>query len=134
MIEHLLKPLVFTHTQSFFLKKNYFILEHSWFNKVFVSGVEHGDTVLYTHVSILFQILFPFRLLQNTEQSFLCCACCLSILNIAVWTCQSKTPTLIVFIQDCYLRSWACLWMFSTHPLLEILKDIRSWLFFAPEV
>ena len=28
--------------------------------------------VIHIHVSILFQILFPFRFLQNTEQSSLC--------------------------------------------------------------
>ena len=40
---------------------------------------------------ILLQILFPFRLLQNIEQSSLCSTagpCWLSILNIAVCTCQ----------------------------------------------
>ena len=50
---------------------------------------------IYIHVSILFQILFPFRLFQNIEQSFLCYTvgrCWLSILNIAVCTCLSQTP------------------------------------------
>ena len=45
------------------------------------------------HVSILFQILFQFRFLQNSEQSSLCSTvgpCWLSILNIAVCTCQSQ--------------------------------------------
>ena len=54
-------------------------------------------TVIHIHVSILFQILFPFRLLQNTEQSALCYTvgpCWLSILNIVVCTCQSQTPKL----------------------------------------
>ena len=49
------------------------------------------------HVSILFQILFLFSLLQNIEFSSLCYTvgpCGLSILNIAVWTCQSQTPNL----------------------------------------
>ena len=48
-----------------------------------VSGVQHSDSVIHTHVSILFQVLFPFRLLQNIEQSSLCYAvgpCWLSIL------------------------------------------------------
>ena len=38
---------------------------------------------------------FPIRLLQNIEQSPLCYIvghCWLSILNIAVCTCQSQTP------------------------------------------
>ena len=38
-------------------------------NVVLVSGVQQSDSVIYTHVSIL----FPIRLLQNIEQSSLCC-------------------------------------------------------------
>ena len=38
-------------------------------NAELVSGVQQGDSVTYIHVCILFQTLFPFRLLQNTEQS-----------------------------------------------------------------
>ena len=37
---------------------------------VLVSGVQQSDSVIHIHVSILFQILFPFRLLQSIEQSF----------------------------------------------------------------
>ena len=39
-------------------------------NDIIVSDVQQNDSVIHTHVSILFQILFPFRLLQNTEQSY----------------------------------------------------------------
>ena len=51
-----------------------------------VSGVQQSDSVIHIYVSI-FQILFPFRLLQNIEQSTLCYTvgpCWLSILNIVV--------------------------------------------------
>ena len=41
-------------------------------NVVVVSGVQRSDSVIHIHVSIPFQILFPFRLLHNTEQSSLC--------------------------------------------------------------
>ena len=54
-------------------------------NVVIVSGVQQSDSVLHIHVSILFQILFPFRLLHNIEQSSLCYTvgpCWLSILFI----------------------------------------------------
>ena len=47
--------------------------------------------------SMLFQTLFLFMLLQNTESSSLCYTagpCWLSVLKIAVCTCQSQTPTL----------------------------------------
>ena len=66
-------------------------------NVVLVSGVHPSDSVVYIHVSILFQILFPFRSLQSIGQSSLCYTvgpCWLSILNIAVCTCQSQTPSL----------------------------------------
>ena len=46
------------------------------------------------YIYILFQILFPFKLLQSIEQSSLCYTvgpCWLSILNTAVCTCQSQT-------------------------------------------
>ena len=64
-------------------------------NVVTVSGVQQSDSVIHINVSILFQILFPFRLLHNTKQSSLCYTvgpCWLSILNTAVCTCQSHTP------------------------------------------
>ena len=39
---------------------------------MFISGVVQSDSVTCIQVSILFQILFPFRLLQNIGQSSLC--------------------------------------------------------------
>ena len=63
---------------------------------VLVSGVQQSDSVIRIHVSVLFQILFPIRLSQSTEQSSLCYTvgpCWLSILNIAVCACQSQTPS-----------------------------------------
>ena len=59
---------------------------------VLVLGAQQSGSVLHIHVSILFQILFPFRLLHNIEQRSLCYTvgpCWLSVLNIAVCTCQS---------------------------------------------
>ena len=40
-------------------------------NVVLVSGVEQSNLVIHIHMSILFQILFLFMLLQNIEQSSL---------------------------------------------------------------
>ena len=34
---------------------------------VIVSGVWQRDSVVHIHVSVLFQILFPFRFLQDIE-------------------------------------------------------------------
>ena len=58
-----------------------------------VSGVQQSDSIIHIHVSSLFQIIFPFRLLQSTEQGSPCYSvgpCWLSTLNIAVCTCQSQ--------------------------------------------
>ena len=63
-----------------------------------VSGVQQSDSVIQIHVSILFQILFPFRLLQSIEQSSLCYTVgpyWLSILTITVSACWFHTPYLI---------------------------------------
>ena len=32
------------------------------YNVVLISGVQQSDSVIHIHVSILFQILFPYRL------------------------------------------------------------------------
>ena len=37
-------------------------------NAMLVSGVQQSDSVTHTHMSILFQIFFPFWLLSNTKQ------------------------------------------------------------------
>ena len=44
-----------------------------------VSGVQQSDSVIPIHVSVLFQMLFPFRLLQNIEQMEDCLlGCCIA--------------------------------------------------------
>ena len=42
------------------------------YNAVLVSDVQHTDPVIHMHLFILFQALFPYRLLQKTEQRSLC--------------------------------------------------------------
>ena len=37
------------------------------YSVVLVSGVQQSDSVMHIHISILFQILFPYRLLQSIE-------------------------------------------------------------------
>ena len=39
------------------------------YSVVFLSGILQSDSVICTHVCLLFHIIFPFRLLQNIEQS-----------------------------------------------------------------
>ena len=63
-------------------------------NVMIVSGIQQSDSVIHIHTFILFQILFPFRLLWSTEQDSLCYKIgprWLSILNIATCTCQFQT-------------------------------------------
>ena len=64
-------------------------------NVVLISSVQQSDSVIHVCVSILFQVLFPFYLVHDIEQSYLCYtvgSCWLSILNIEVCVCQSQTP------------------------------------------
>ena len=37
------------------------------YNVVLVSAVQQSDSVIHIHIFILFQILFPYRLLRNIE-------------------------------------------------------------------
>ena len=54
---------------------------------MWISSVQQSDSVIHIHITILFQILFSFRLLHNTKQSSLYYTvglCWLFILSIAV--------------------------------------------------
>ena len=62
-------------------------------NIVMISDVQESNSV--TLVSVLFQIIFPFRLLYNIKQSSLCYTIgpfWLFILNAVVCECQSQAP------------------------------------------
>ena len=53
------------YTKSLYLsklkfKKKFYIGAYLIYNVVLVSGMCHSDSVIYTHISILFQILFPY--------------------------------------------------------------------------
>ena len=64
-------------------------------NVVLISGTQQSDSVIHTCVSILFQSLFPFRLLQNIEQRSLRYTggpCWLSTLNIVLVHVNPKLP------------------------------------------
>ena len=50
-----------------------FIKEWSIYNIVLVSSVQYNDSYTYLHIFIyIFQILFPYKLLQNIEYHSLC--------------------------------------------------------------
>ena len=74
----------------------YYIEVQLMYNVVLVSGVQHSDSVLYIYICIyvyiyiLFQTLFPYKLLQNIEYSSLRYTvgpCCVSVLYIVVCIC-----------------------------------------------
>ena len=87
------------HSFFFFFKSSfYFILEYTWF--IMCSLQVYSKVIqlcIYMHLfffyaSILFQMLFPFRLSQNTVHSSLCYTggpCWLSILYIVVSICET---------------------------------------------
>ena len=106
-------------TKSFLIKHIfYFILFFNFLfsigvelieNIVTVSGVQQSDSVMHIRVSIL----FSFRLLPNSEQSSLCYTvgpCWLSVLRIAVCTCQPQSRNLFL-------------------PLVTVLFSKSMWLF-----
>ena len=66
-------------------------------NVVLVTGVQKSTSIIYIHISTLFQILFLHRPLQSIEQSSLCYTVGphqLSILYIIVCICQSQSLNL----------------------------------------
>ena len=57
----------------------------------------YSKVISYTYPCLIFQIPFPFRLLQSIKQSSLSCtvgSCWLSVSNVAACTCRSQTPNL----------------------------------------
>ena len=74
-----------------------FLLEYSCFTMLCqFLAVQQSESVIHMHISTLFQISFPFRSPQSTEQSSLCCTVGshqLSILYVVVCICQSQSPS-----------------------------------------
>ena len=90
-------------------------------NIVLVSGVQQSDSVIRIHISILFQILFPFRLLKNIEQSSLCYTvgpCWLSIY-------------LSIYLFLAALGLCCCMWAFSSCSEQGLLFVVVHWLLLA---
>ena len=57
---------------------------------VLVSAVQESDSVIYIHKCILFQVIFHYQLLRDTEYSSICYAVglyCLSILYMVGCIC-----------------------------------------------
>ena len=43
------------------------------YNDMLISGVRQSESVIHTHISLLFQIVFPYKLVQKIEYTSLCC-------------------------------------------------------------
>ena len=75
-----------------------------------VSGIQQSDSIIHIHVPIFFQILFPFRLLDNIEQSSLRYTvgpCWVSFLNKVVGFFLNKVmknKNEVIFL---FLFSWS---------------------------
>ena len=85
VVYYFLMTPVLAHMRLWDLKKLIYFCWNIDFNVVLVAGIQWSDSVIHIHISILFQILFPYRLLQNTEYSSLCYIvgfCWLSILCV----------------------------------------------------
>ena len=59
--------------------------------------MQQSDSVICIHVSVLFKIIFPFRLLQNIEQSSLCytvgpCWLCVCSSCLTLWDLMDYSP------------------------------------------
>ena len=97
-----------------------------------ISAVQQSDSAIFTHTSILFQILFPYRLSQNTGQGSLyhtAVSHCPVTPYTAVCTCQSKThihpythcpptsPATPSFPSKCDYLSWSIFQIFSKRQI-----------------
>ena len=80
-----------------------FLLKYSWFITLYKFQVY--SKMIYVYTYIFFQVLYPYRLIQNTEYSFLCyrvvVSCLLSILYIVDWV---TSLSLFTFMQ--WRRKW----------------------------
>ena len=81
-----------------------YFLVFIFFWSIVTPKLQQSDSDIHIHVSVLFQIIFSFGLLQNIEQRFLCYtigSCWLIILNIAVCSCQSQTAPIYPSLPSC---------------------------------
>ena len=76
-------------------------------NNVLVSGVQQSDSVVQIYVSLLFQTLFPFRLLQSTEQSSLCYTAGLLLVIYFIFLFIKKCLEYDCFTMLCYLLQYS---------------------------
>ena len=113
----------------FFLLSSYFFIfigVQLIYNAVLVSGVQQSDSLI--HILIIFQILFSYRLSQNTEQSSLCYTVgpfCLFILYIVVCVCVCSSQDSFCFVFFCLLYRFVVDFL-KQNKHYKIPADLRS--------
>ena len=85
-------------SSTFFFNFLDFIGMQFIYNVVLVSAVQQSESIIHIHISILFQILFPYRSLQRIEQGSLCYI-----------KCSRQPPTDVTFSD---IHAWVSL---NTH-------------------
>ena len=101
-VYRILQPRILEQVAIPFSKESSQSRDPTWISYIaggFFYSLSHQGTPFFSYISILFQIISQFRLLQSFEQSSLCCTvgpCRLSILYITVCACQSLTPHLYI--------------------------------------
>ena len=56
-----------TKLLPFLIKLLFYIRVQLFYNIVLVSDIQQSGSVVRIHISVLFQIIFPYSLLQNIE-------------------------------------------------------------------
>ena len=99
-----------------------------------VSGAQQSDSVTRLHTSVLFQILFPYRLLQNTALCYTVGSLChtvgpywLTILYTAVNIILLPKPTFSAFLSG--LFTFKVTIIFCLYLLISYLFSITFYLF-----
>ena len=106
-------------------------------NVVLVSSVQQSDSVIHICVSVLFQTLFPFRLLQNIKQSSLCCTVgpfCISVffpltLNlVSIKIVHGKNNWNEIKYQNIVSRaSWSKIFLMHVYLNYKTTKWFYKW-------
>ena len=110
-----------------------------------VSGVQQSDSFIHMHTSILFQILFPFRLWPSIEQSSLECVCLLGMLSALKGNPGERKETgptwpALCLLDLCHLCLWVTSnpqsgqWLSCQQSLTSLIASIADGgSFSAPE-
>ena len=109
---------------------------------VLVSSEWQSDSVIYIHASILFQIVFPIRLLQNIEQSSLSCTVgtCQTSLSFESQLCQLLAMVPLDDIPNsCFIHKVRIIpdslsWFQELNKIMHWLFSVNMYLLIVPRL